>query len=147
VLVREIMTPYPAYIRMGADIRRAAEIISVSEVSHLMVLDHDDTFVGALSEDDLVRAMLPRFDDVMGGGGTMGDAFRIFLEKGREMAGRSIDTLVERDAITVASSEQVARAAVVMTEQRLRRLPVVDAGKLAGTLSRSDICRAVIYHS
>ena len=147
MLVREIMTPYPAYIRVGADIRRAAEIISVSEVSHLMVLDHDDTFVGALSEDDLVRAMLPRFDDVMAGGGTMGDAFRIFLEKGREMAGRSIDPLVERDAITVTSTEQVARAAVVMAEQRLRRLPVVDGGKLAGTLSRSDICRAVIYHS
>lgn len=147
MLVREIMTPYPAYIRMGADIRRAAEIISVSEVSHLMVLDHDDTFVGALSEDDLVRAMLPRFDDVMSGGGSMADAFRIFLEKGRELAGRSIDPLVERDAITVTSGEQVARAAVVMAEQRLRRLPVVDAGKLAGTLSRSDICRAVIYHS
>ena len=147
MLVREIMTPYPAYIRMGADIRRAAEIISVSEVSHLMVLDHDDAFVGSLSEDDLVRALLPRFDDVIGGGGTMADAFRIFLEKGREMAGRSIDPLVERDAITVASSEQVARAAVVMAEQRLRRLPVVDGGKLAGTLSRSDICRAVIYHS
>lgn len=147
MLVREIMTPYPAYIRLGADIRRAAEIISVSEVSHLMVLDHDDTFVGALSEDDLVRAMLPRFDDVMSGGGSMADAFRIFLEKGRELAGRSIDPLVERDAITVASTEQVARAAVVMAEQRLRRLPVVDGGKLAGTLSRSDICRAVIYHS
>jgi CBS domain-containing protein len=147
VLVRDIMTPYPAYIRVGADIRRAAEIISVSEVSHLMVLDHDDTFVGALSEDDLMRAMLPRFDEVVAGGGTMGDAFRIFVEKGQEMAGHSIDALVERDAVTVASTDQVARAAVVMTEQRIRRLPVVDNGKLAGTLSRSDICRAVIYHS
>lgn len=147
MLVRDIMTSYPAYIRVGADIRRAAELISVSEVGHLMVLDHDDTFVGALSEDDLVRAMLPRFDDVVAGGGTMGDAFRVFLEKGREMAGRSIDPLVERDAVTVASTDPVARAAVVMVEKRIRRLPVVDGGKLVGTLSRSDLCRAVIYHS
>ncbi len=145
--VREIMTFYPAYIRVGADIRRAAEMISVSEVSHLMVVDHDDRFVGALSEDDLVRAMLPRFDEVTAVGGTVGDAFRLFVEKGRELADRLIDPLVERDVLTVASTDEVAQAAVIMTEKGIRRLPVVDGGTLTGTLSRSDICRAVIYHS
>ena len=33
--VRDIMTIYPVYIRIGADMRRAAEIISISEVSDL----------------------------------------------------------------------------------------------------------------
>lgn len=147
MLVSEIMTSFPAYVRLGADVRRAAEMISVSEVGHLMVLDHDDRFVGSLSEDDLVRAMLPRFDDVAGAGGTVGDAFRLFVERGRELADRPIDPLVERDAITVRSTDEVAQAAVVMADRGIRRLPVVDDGKLVGTLSRSDICRAVIYHS
>lgn len=147
MLVRDIMTFFPAYVRVGMDIRRAAEMISVSEVSHLMVVDHDDRFVGSLSEDDLVRAMLPRFDDVADAGGTIGDAFRLFVEKGRDMADRPIDPLVEREAITVATTDDIAQAAVVMAEKGIRRLPVVDDGKLVGTLSRSDICRAVIYRS
>lgn len=147
VLVRDIMTSHPAYIRVGADIRRAAELISVSEVGHLMVLDHDDRFVGSLSEDDLVRAMLPRFDDVTAAGGTIGDAFALFVQKGRDLADRPIDPLVERDAMTVATTDDVAKAAVAMVDKGIRRLPVVDDGKLMGTLSRSDICRAVIYHS
>jgi CBS domain-containing protein len=147
VLVREVMTFFPAYIRLGADIRRAAEMISVSEVGHLMVVDHDDRFVGSLSEDDLVRAMLPRFDDVAGAGGTVGDAFRLFIERGRELADRPIDPLVERDAITVRTTDDIAQAAVAMVDKGIRRLPVVDDGKLMGTLSRSDICRVVIYHS
>ena len=63
-LVSDVMTAFPAYIRLGANIRRAAEVISVSEVSHLMVLDHDGRFAGSLSEEDLVRTMLPRFGDV-----------------------------------------------------------------------------------
>jgi CBS domain-containing protein len=83
VLVSDVMAAFPAYIRLGATIRRAAEMVSVSEVGHLMVLDHDGRFVGSLSEEDLVRAMLPGFGDVTAAGGTLADAFRIFLDRGR----------------------------------------------------------------
>jgi CBS domain-containing protein len=147
VRVSDVMTAFPAYIRLGATIRRAAEVVSVSEVGQLMVLDHDDQFVGSLSEEDLVRAMLPGFAEVTAGGGTLGDAFRIFLERGRTLADRVIDPLVVRDAATVSPGDELARAAVVMIDRGIRRLPVIDGGKLVGTLSRADLCRAVIYHS
>ena len=147
MLVSDVMAAFPAYIRLGATIRRAAEVVSVSEVGQLMVLDHDDRFVGSLSEEDLVRAMLPGFDEVTGGGGTLADAFRVFLERGRTLADRVIDPLVVRDTATIRSSEDLARAAIVMLDRGMRRLPVVDDGKLVGTLSRADLCRAVIYHS
>ncbi|MEU8001879.1 CBS domain-containing protein [Catellatospora sp. NPDC049111] len=145
--VSDVMTAFPAYIRLGATIRRAAEVVSVSEVGQLMVLDHEGRFVGSLSEEDLVRAMLPGFDDVTAGGGTLADAFRIFLERGRSLADRPIDPLVVRDTATVSPGDELARAAIIMIDRGIRRLPVVDGGKLVGTLSRADLCRAVIYHS
>jgi CBS domain-containing protein len=141
------MAAFPAYIRLGATIRRAAEMVSVSEVGHLMVLDHDSRFVGSLSEEDVVRAMLPGFGDVTAAGGTLADAFRIFLERGRDLADRVIDPLVVRDTATVRPTDELARAAIVMVDRGIRRLPVVDNGALVGTLSRVDLCRAVIYHS
>jgi CBS domain-containing protein len=98
VLVSDIMTAFPAFIRLGADIRRAAEIVCVSEVGQLMVVDHDGTFVGSLSEEDLVRAMLPGFEDVTAAGGSLADAFRLFLERGRALADRVIDPLVVRSS-------------------------------------------------
>ena len=147
VLVSDVMTAFPAYIRLGSTIRRAAEVVSVSEVGHLMVLDHDGRYVGSLSEDDLVRAMLPGFDDVTAAGGTLADAFEAFLERGRTLAERVIDPLVARDTATVGSGDELARAAVVMIDRGIRRLPVVDDGTLVGTVSRADLCRAVIYHS
>jgi CBS domain-containing protein len=141
------MTAFPAYIRLGATIRRAAEMISVSEVGHSMVLDHDGRFAGSLSEEDVVRAMLPGFGDVTAAGGTLADAFRIFLERGRVLADRVIDPLVVREAATVRPADELARAAIVMIDGGIRRLPVLDDGALVGTLSRADLCRAVIYHS
>lgn len=145
--IRDIMTIYPVYIRMGADIRRAAEIISISEVSDLMVVDHEHTFVGVLSEGDLIRSILPSFDEVLQAGGTLDDAFAFFVQKGRDLVNRPIDPLVIRNAITLKTTDDIAQAAVVMVEKQIRRLPVVDDGKLMGTLSRSDICRAVIYYA
>ena len=147
VLVAQIMTAFPAYIRLGSDIRRAAEVISVSEVGTLMVVDHDGRFVGSLSEEGIVRALLPSFDEVAAAGGSTADAFQVFLERGRALADRVIDPLVVRDAVTVRSTDEVARAAVAMIDGGIRRLPVVDDGMLAGTVSRADLCRAVIYHS
>ncbi|WP_433088225.1 CBS domain-containing protein [Dactylosporangium sp. CA-052675] len=147
MLVSDVMTAFPAYIRLGAPIRRAAEVISVSEVGQLMVLDHDGRFVGTLSEEDLVRAMLPGFDDVTAAGGTLADAFALFLERGRTLADRVVDPLVARDVAALRPDDELARAAVVMLDRGLRRLPVVDDGRLVGTLSRADLCRAVIYHS
>lgn len=147
MLVKDVMSHFPAFVRIGVDIRRAAEMISVSEVGQLMVVDHDGGFVGALSEEDLVRAVLPGFDDVTAAGGSLQDAFTLFLERGRELADRPIDPLVIREAVTVRTTDELARAAVVMIDRQIRRLPVVDDGKLVGTLSRADLCRAVIYHS
>jgi CBS domain-containing protein len=122
-------------------------MLSVSEVGHLMVLDHDSRFAGSLAEEDLVRAMLPGFEDVTAAGGTLADAFRIFLERGRTLADRVIDPLVVRDVATVRPADELARAAIVMIDRGIRRLPVVDGGALVGTLARADLCRAVIYHS
>ena len=147
VQVSEVMTPFPAHIRLGVTIRRAAEVVCVSEVGHLMVLDHEGRFVGSLSEEDLVRAMLPGFDEVVAVGGTLSEAFQLFLERGRQLADRVIDPLVMRDAVTVSPTDELARAAILMLDRGIRRLPVVDGNQLVGTVSRADLVRAVIYHS
>ena len=50
-----------------------------------------------------------------------------------------------RNAIVVAPDNEAAEVATIMIQKQIRRLPVVQDGQLVGTVSRSDICRAVIY--
>ena len=145
MLIRDIMAPFPVRIDADASIGRAAEIISIAEVSDLMVVDDERHFVGVLSEGDLLRAILPNFDEIVAAGGSLADAFAFFAAKGRDLARRPIAPLVITGAIVLKPTDEAAQAATVMVEKQIRRLPVVEDGRLVGTVSRADICRAVIY--
>ena len=147
MLVREIMAIHPICIAVDTDMRRAAEIISIGEVSDLMVLDLQKKFVGVLSEGDLLRALLPNFDEVLAAGGTLSGVFRFFVNKGRDLASRPIAPLIIRTPITVKPDDDVAQIATIMVQKQIRRLPVVENDQLLGTISRADICRAVIYNA
>jgi CBS domain-containing protein len=147
MLVRDIMTIYPVFIQEDAVIRRAAEIVSLAQISDIMVLDKDKRFVGVLSEGDLIRALLPNFDDVLAAGGSLDDAFRFFVLKGRSLAEHPITALIIRNPITVQPTDEVTQVATIMIQKQIRRLPVVEGTKLVGTVSRADICRAVIFYA
>ena len=152
MLVSYVMTSFPAYIRLGATIRRAAEMISVSEVGHLMVLDHDGRFVGSLSEEDVVRAMLPGFDDVTAAGGTLADAFRLFLGRRSNAAG-DVAGLIARvnQALFDASSEdRYATFFYGQYDPATLKLTYVNAGpaiSLPSPLTTSSSCMAMIGSS
>lgn len=147
MLIRDVMTIDQVHVTMDATLRRAAEIVSLAEVSDLMVVDHHKRFIGVLSEGDMLRALLPDFQEIITAGGSLSDAFRFFVDKGRDLASRPIAPLVITDAITMLPTDEVAMAAAVMTEKQIRRLPVVEDGALVGTVSRADLCRAVIYYA
>lgn len=146
MLVRELMTVYPVYIYEDASIHHAAEVISLAEVSDIMVVDKQFNFIGVLSEGDLLRRMLPDMDEILAVGGTLSHAFQLFVQKGNQMAADPISHLLIRDAISVKTTDEVAEVATIMVQKQIRRLPVVDNNKLVGSISRADICRAVIYN-
>ncbi|GAB5494350.1 MAG: hypothetical protein Phog2KO_45650 [Phototrophicaceae bacterium] len=147
MLIQEIMTIHPIYINENADMRRAAEIISIAEVSDIMVVDKEKNFIGVLSEGDLLRAVLPNFDDVINEGGTLADAFNFFVHKGSNLGEYPISPIVIKNSITLKLDDEAAQAATIMIEKQIRCLPVVDNGKLVGSLSRANLCRAVIYYA
>ncbi|MEJ2864799.1 CBS domain-containing protein [Actinomycetospora flava] len=144
--VAEVMTRFPATVRPGTTLHRAAELIAVSEVGQLMVVDAAGRFVGVLSEGDLVRALLPTAAEARQAGGSVTAAFEAFLARTGDRGEGPVDPLVRTDPITVGPGSHVAEAAVIMVDRGIRRLPVVEDGHLVGTVSRTDVCRAVLAH-
>jgi CBS domain-containing protein len=86
--VQDCVNLNPTRIRAGATVLQAAEVLSTSQASDLMVVDDDNNFVGVLSEGDLIRAALPRFEEVLAQGEGLSAARAIFEEKGSNLASK-----------------------------------------------------------
>lgn len=142
--IKDVMRVRTARIRQDSDIHHAAEIVALSGVSDLMVVDDEDKFIGVLSEGDILRTALPDIDEILDEGGTLEDAFQIFLDKGKQLAELPIAPLIIQEPIVLDPENHVAQAATILVDKQIRLLPVVQDSKLVGTISRADVCRAVV---
>ena len=142
--IEDVMTVRTARIHQDSNIHHAAEIVALSGVSDLMVVDDEDKFIGVLSEGDILRTALPDIDEILDEGGTLDDAFQIFLDKGKQLADLPIAPLIIQEPIVLDPENHVAQAATILVDKQIRMLPVVQDSKLVGTISRADVCRAVV---
>lgn len=142
--VRDVMQVPGGLASDDASLRQAADTVASTRIGDLMVVDHEGAFVGVLSEGDILRNALPDLDEILAAGGTLYDAYQLFMRNAHELADRPILPLVIRDPLVMHPDDHVAKAATILIERQIRRLPVVDDSRLVGTVSRADICRAVV---
>ncbi len=145
--VKDVMATRTIRIQRDANMYRAAEVAALSRVSDLMVVDEGDKFIGVLSEADILRAALPDMDEITSEGRSMDSVFSIFLKKGKELSKLPILPFVITEPIVLDPQDHVAKAATVMIDRNIRLLPVIKDGKLVGTISRADVCQAVVGSS
>src|SRR5207247_10426489 len=94
----------------------AARILSSNRISSVVVKDGDDV-AGIITERDVVHA----------------------VAEGLDPAKVSVGERMTKDLATVDRRTDVADAARVMGERRIRHLPVLDKGSLAGIVSIRDL--------
>ncbi len=72
------------------------------------------------------------------------DYARKVILLGRSSAETPVWQIMSAPAITVTPDDTVQRCMEIMTERRIRHLPVVDDGRMVGMISIGDCVRAVI---
>lgn len=147
LLVKDVMNKSPVTIRHDATLREAAILVATNKVSDLMVLDNHDNFKGVVSVGDLIRYMLPNYDDViLSTVRTLEQAGEFFVQSGKERVEESFATLIVENPILLQPDEQLFFAAIIMADKQIHTLPIVQRAHLLGTLSRSELCLAVLQH-
>lgn len=89
-------------------------------VGALVVIDAEGAIVGVISERDVVREIARR------GAGALSD---------------TVGAAMTRDVVTAAREETIDQCLARMTDRRVRHLPVVDGGRLAGIVSIGDLVK------
>lgn len=119
VPVLEIMTRDPVTAAPDMALDRAASMMRDKGVGSLIVVE-DDTAVGILTERDIVTKV---------------------AAENRSPANVRIREVMTSPVISVHPHEDVEAAARKMSARRIRRLPVVQDGRLVGVVTENDILR------
>jgi CBS domain-containing protein len=111
-----------ATIPQTATLRDAVQTLGERRIGALVVSGDGRAIEGIVSERDIVRAT-----------GSLG----------AEALDASVGSVMSTDVVTCAVGDGVDRLMGLMTERRIRHLPVVDdRGQLAGIVSIGDVVKA-----
>ncbi|MBI4499182.1 MAG: CBS domain-containing protein [Chloroflexi bacterium] len=142
---RDIMTRTVVTIREDQTLAEAARLMLNRKVSCLPVLDRAGDLVGILTHTDFTaqRRHLPFSDTpvlALLGGLT---SFREIAEAYRDAGALPVAQVMKRKLITAAPDTPVGEIVEKMVQHEIKRVPVVDAGKLVGIISRHDLLKLV----
>jgi CBS domain-containing protein len=101
-----------------------------------------DRFLSALAEHN-VGALVVSSDGVtVDGIASERDVVRALCTNGPELFGAPVAEIMTRDVAVAAPADRLEQLMRVMTEQRIRHVPVLDGGRLAGIISIGDVVKS-----
>jgi CBS domain-containing protein len=120
--VRKIMHPNPTVCAPGDSLNVAAQVMWDHDCGTVPIVGSDGAIAGIITDRDICMAAYTR---------------------GQSLAAMSVESAMSRVVYTCSPDDSIGHAARSMAHNRVRRLPVVEHGKLVGILSLADIAREV----
>lgn len=141
ILVEAVMHRDVVSVTTAVHPHEAEALLFRHQIGGMPVVDDEGRVVGVISETDfLYRLEDPELFTFM-------DRMKHYLHRKEHHGkthGDTVAELMSAPAITVQASEAVSRAATLMVERRINRLPVVDGtGHLVGIVTRADLVRVL----
>jgi CBS domain-containing protein len=119
-----IMTTDLITVRPDASIESAIETLLNEGISGLPVTDDEGRLVGVITEFALLAVTYDK-----------------------RVKNHTVSQHMTREVITVDINDPISRIADLCIVHRVRRVPVMQDGRLSGVIARRDVLRALVEHS
>ena len=129
LMIRDVVTVGPA-----TSAKYAAELMADRGFAALPVVDDNDQLVGIVAEADVLRDRLPHDPRLHARRDDEPHSTPSVLVRG----------VMTRQVRTVDTRADVADVARLFVDDRLRSVPVLEHGRLAGIVSRRDLLRTLV---
>ena len=109
-------------INLKDSIQKASSVMSEKNIGCLPVVDNDDQLVGIISERDIARK-------------TSKSDFSPNIE---------IENIMTKNVVTCDSNASAFDLLEIMSDKKIRHIPIVDNNKLLGIISIGDVVNRII---
>ena len=103
-------------------VRQALQLMADKNIGAIVIKDQDK-LIGIFSERDYARKV---------------------VLKGKNSTDTKLAEVMSKEVITISSDMQIDACMQLMTDKRIRHLPVVDNGKSIGIISIGDVVKLMI---
>lgn len=118
-MVKNVVTVKP-----DVTVRNAAKLMNAHKISCLVVVNHEKP-IGIVTEQDMLRKV---------------------IHKSRKPEKTYVRGIMSKPLFVAAPNMHVHEAAKFMLEHNIRRLPVVENGRLVGLVTLTDLISASVQH-
>lgn len=143
----DVMSTRVIAVQPETPARSVAETLMKHGISAVPVVSADGAPLGIISESDLMPRDVSERE-------ARHESWLRMLSQGQDVGPEYLDLLTEDDrsareimsapAVTIDADAELLQIADLLSAKRIKRLPVMRDGKLAGIVSRADLVRAVV---
>ena len=144
--VADIMTRQVISVTPQTTIAEAAQLLLDNRISGLPVVDPDGAVVGIVTEGDLLRRV------ETGTQRRHSHWLEFLIAPGRlareytDANARNVGEVMSADVVSVTPQDSLPEVIRLMEHHHVKRLPVVEAGRLVGIVSRANLVRAMLHN-
>jgi CBS-domain-containing membrane protein len=138
VMVRDVVTVQP-----DDDVAEAVRLLAEHDVSALPVVDNDENVIGVVSEADLLHRQEIGTEkqrswwlEAVTPASTLAGEFA-------KSHGRRVEEVMSSNVVSASENTPLGEIATLLERHRIKRLPILRAGKLVGIVSRSNLIQAL----
>lgn len=142
VLVRDAMNSHAAKVPATATMKEVVNLMATADTTGISVVSADGSLEGYVTDGDVAR-YLARNDG--GYANPSSGIYAFFIDTGdlRErietLAKTNVMNLATKRVISVEADMPLDEACKILSDRRIKKMPVTDNGKLIGALSRRNV--------
>lgn len=118
---KDVMTKNVVTIKADILLKDAIRILVGKGISGVPVVDDSGKVTGILSEKDIINYMFS---------GNLSTAV--------------VSEAMTKNVVSMTSETDLDKVALVISEKKFRRIPIIDNGNIVGIISRRDIIRSLL---
>ncbi|MCO1603290.1 CBS domain-containing protein [Desulfosporosinus nitroreducens] len=145
--VMDVMQTNVITIQMDLEIKEIAKILYDNKISGAPVVDSAGNLVGIVSEGDLLhKEKNPQIPGVFGILGALiyYRGVKQYESDLKKLIAVQASEIMTPNVVKISKEASIEEAASLMVSKKIKRLPVVENGKIIGIVTRMDIIKTLI---